>query len=56
MVVISCDRRHNEENKTEVGTAFMELMDHEGGRKQIKQSQYTVIKSMMQAVWGVMKN
>lgn len=56
MVGISCDRRHNAENKTDVGAAFTELMNHDGGRKQIKQSQYTVIKSIMGAAWGQVKN
>lgn len=49
VIGISCDRRHNEGKKTEVGTAFMELRDHEGRKKQIKQSQYTVTKSIMVA-------
>lgn len=38
VIGISYERRHNEEKKTEVGTAFMELRDHEGRKKQIKQS------------------
>ena len=33
MVGFSCGRRYDAKNKTQVGPVFMELMNHEGGRK-----------------------